>query len=78
MEQWSEIRRRIRVEGVRQRQVLWETGMHWKTLKKILEHSELPGYRHRQRRPRKKLGPYFSKIEHILSRNDSDISVSFA
>ncbi len=66
MEQWSEIRRRIKVEGVSRRQILRETGMHWKTLKKILEHSEPPGYRQRQRRPRKKLDPYLPKIEQIL------------
>ena len=44
MEQWTEIHRRILVEKVSQRQVLRETGMHWKTLQKILEHSEPPGY----------------------------------
>ena len=41
MEQWTEIHRRILVEKVSQRQVLRETGIHWKTLQKILEHSEL-------------------------------------
>ncbi len=45
MDQWTEIRRRVLVEGVSRRQVLRETGLHWKTLKKILEHSAPPGYR---------------------------------
>jgi hypothetical protein len=40
MEDWTEIRRRVLVEGVSRRQILRETGMHWLTLKKILEHSE--------------------------------------
>ena len=45
MEQWSEIRRRVLVDGVSRRQILRETGMHWLTLKKVLEHSQPPGYR---------------------------------
>ena len=45
MEEWSEIRRRVLVEGVSRRQVMRETGMRWRTLAKILGHSEPPGYR---------------------------------
>ena len=69
MEQWSEIRRRVLVEGVRKRQIIRETGMHWETLKKILEHSEPPGYRQRQKRQRKKLEPYLPKIEQFLQED---------
>jgi len=32
MQQWAEIRRRVLVEQVSQRQILRETEMHWKTL----------------------------------------------
>jgi len=39
MEQWTEIRRRVLVEGVKKREILRETGMHWSTLEKILRHS---------------------------------------
>jgi len=53
MEDWTEIRRRVLVEGVSRRQILRETGMPRQTLKKILEHSEPPGYRQQQPRPRK-------------------------
>jgi hypothetical protein len=42
MEEWSEIRRRVLVEKVSRRQVLRETGLHWKMLRKILQHSEPP------------------------------------
>lgn len=48
MEQWSEIRRRVLVEGVSRRRILREMGMHWLTLERILEHSEPPGYRPQQ------------------------------
>ena len=44
MENWSEIRRRVLVEGVSRRQILRETGMHWRTLRKMLKHSEPQGY----------------------------------
>src|SRR5919201_1485409 len=71
MEDWSEIRRRVLVEGVSRRQILRETGMHWLTLKKILEHSEPPGYRQQQPRPRKKLGPYLGRIEQILKEDQA-------
>ena len=57
MEQWNEIRRRVLVEGVSRRQVQRETGMHWKTLKKVLEHSKPPGYRQERQRPKRKTRP---------------------
>ena len=62
MEQWSEIRRRVLVEGVSRRQILRETGMHWRTLRKILTHSEPPGYRQKQPRSKPKLGPYLGRM----------------
>lgn len=43
--------------------------MHWKTLKKILEHSGPPGYRQSQARPRKKIGPYEERIGQILKED---------
>ena len=66
MEQWSEIRRRVLVEGVSRRQIIRETGMHWDTLQKILAHSEPPGYRQQHPRARKKLGSFLPKSELIL------------
>ena len=71
MEQWSEIRRRVLVEGVSQRTIMRETGLHWETLHKILTHSEPPGYRQSQPRPCKKLGPYLPKIELILREDQA-------
>jgi len=71
MEQWSEIRRRVLIEGVSRRQILRETGMHWRTLQKMLEHSEPPGYRLEQPRPKKKLGPYQGRIEQILQEDQA-------
>ena len=65
-EQWTEIRRRVLVEGVSRRQILRETGMHWRTLQKILHHSQPPGYRMERPRPQPQLGLYLERIEQIL------------
>ena len=71
MDEWSEIRRRVLVEGVSRRQILRETGMHWRTLRKILTHSEPPGYRQQQPRPRKKLGAFLERIQQILKEDQA-------
>lgn len=66
MEDWTEIRKKVLVDGVSRREILRKTGMHRKTLKKILEHSEPPGYRQQQPRPKKKLGAFLERIKQIL------------
>jgi transposase len=69
MEQWLEIRKRVLREGVSKRQILRETGMHWTTLEKILQHSAPPDY-HRSRAPHKpKIGPYLELIRQILEED---------
>ena len=45
--------------------------MHRKTLQKILEHSEPPGYRQQQPRPRKKLGAFLERIKQILKEDQA-------
>jgi hypothetical protein len=66
MEEWNEIRQRVLVDGESQRSVQRRTGMHWKTLKKVLEHSQPPGYRREAPRARPKLGPFVATIRQIL------------
>jgi len=66
MEWWSEIRRRVLVEGVSKREILRETGIHWQTLEKILTHSIPTGYRLTAPRPQPKVGPYLDRIAQIL------------
>lgn len=71
MEQWSEIRRKVLVNGVSKRQILRETGMHWQTLEKILCHSEPPGYRLKDPRSKPKVGPFLDRIAQILESDKS-------
>jgi hypothetical protein len=67
MRQWTEIRRRVLVEGVSQRQTLRETGMHWSTLKKILTNTAPSSYHQTQPRPQPKIGPYRERLQQILT-----------
>ena len=69
MEEWTTIRRQVLVEGVSKRQVLRETGMHWRTLEKILSHSRPPGYKLNEPRPEPKIGPFRERIAHILDQD---------
>ncbi|MBN2269875.1 MAG: hypothetical protein JXN61_04630, partial [Sedimentisphaerales bacterium] len=69
MDQWIKIRQRVLKEGVSKRQIMRETGMHWETLKKILEHSIPPGYE-RSKPPKKpKIDPYLDRIRQILEQD---------
>jgi transposase len=71
MEQWSEIRRRVLVDKESRRQILRETGMHWRTLRKILQHSQPPGYQQTKARPKQKLAAYVGRIEQILKEDQA-------
>jgi transposase len=66
MDQWTEIRKKILVEGVSKRQVMEAEGIHWETLRKILENSQPPGYQMKQERPQPKIGPFLGRIQQIL------------
>jgi transposase len=71
MQLWADIRRRVLVEHVSKRQILRETGMHWRTLEKILTNPEPPAYRAPAPRARPKLGPYLDRIAQILEQDKS-------
>ena len=69
MEQWLEIRKRVLRDGISKRQILRETGMHWTTLEKILQHSSPPGYQRTQPPGKLKIGPYLEQIRQILEED---------
>jgi transposase len=66
MDRWTEIRKKILVEGVSKRQVMEEEGIHWETLKKILAHSQPPGYRMYRERSQPKIGSFLGRIKQII------------
>ena len=69
MQLWTEIRRRVLVDGLSKRQACREYGLHWHTLTKILGHTEPPGYRQAQPRPKRKLEPFLPIINEILKQD---------
>jgi transposase len=66
MKEWCEIRMRILRDEVSIRQVCEETGHHFNTIKKILEHPEPPQFQC-PKRVRPKLGAYLEFIAGIVA-----------
>jgi transposase len=71
MEWWTEIRLEVLRGEKSKRGVLRDEGIHWETLKKILEYSEPPGYRLREPRSKPKIGPYLERIAQIIEEDKS-------
>ena len=69
MEEWLRIRQRVIVEGVSKRHILRETGMHWRTLEKMLALSRPPGYRRKAAYAQPKIGSYLGRIAEILDQD---------
>jgi len=69
MDQWIEIRQRVLRDGVSKRQILRETGMHWKTLERILDNPSPPGYQRTKPACKGKIDPYLGRIRDILNQD---------
>jgi transposase len=59
----------VLIDGESKRSVQRRYKIHWKTLQKILNQPEPPGYRQSRPRAKKKLGPFLPVIEEILRRD---------
>ena len=70
MEMWTEIRRKVFVEGASKRSIRRDYGVSArtleKTLEKILANAEPPGYRQKASRPKPVLGQFLGIIDEIL------------
>ncbi len=62
MHQWTEIRRLVLTKQKSKRAICQEFHLHWKTLEKILNHVEPPGYRQRQARAKPKLDRFRLRV----------------
>jgi transposase len=69
MEWWTNIRLEVLRGETSKREILRREGIHFETLKKILEHSEPPGYRTNITRAKPKIGPYLEQIEQIIEED---------
>ena len=66
MEMWTEIRRKVLVEGASKRSIRRDDRIGSETLEKILANAEPPGYRQGTSRPKPQLGQFLSIIDEIL------------
>jgi transposase len=71
MELWTEIRRQVLTGQMSRREACRRHGLHWLTLKKILEHDEPPGYRRTKPPRRPKIDPFRPIIQAILDADRS-------
>jgi transposase len=69
MDKWTEIRRLVLTKQKSKRAIRKEHGLHWKTLQKILDHAEPPGYQQRQPRAKPKLDRFIPIIHEILEQD---------
>lgn len=66
MEFWTEVRRRVLTGGLSKRAACLEYGINWRTLTKILDHVEPPGYRQSKPRRRPKIEAFLPIVDEIL------------
>ena len=69
MYKWIEIRRRVLHKAISKRQACREYGLGWRTLARILQHEEPPGYQRKQPRRKPKLEPYLPIIHEMLEQD---------
>lgn len=69
MHLWTEIRRLALTKQKSKRAICQEYELHWKTLQKILNHEEPPGYRQRRPRAKPKLDRFLPLIHEILEQD---------
>ena len=66
MDQWIELRRKMNEEEVSLRELSRQTGIHRKTLRKIRDNAEPPGYQRKKPAEKTKIGPYLDDIRDIV------------
>jgi len=67
MDEWTEIRRKVLVEGASKRSILRDYGIGHQALAKILANPEPPGYQMAEVRQKPVIGPHLGTIEAILA-----------
>ncbi len=72
MDQWIELRRSIRNNGVSLRQLERQTGIHRQTLRKIRDNSQPPGYRRTKLINKPKISPYLDRIKALIKSDKQD------
>ena len=69
MQQWTEIRRAVLVDGLSKREACRRFGIHFKTLQKMLSHPQPPGYQRVAKIDRPIIGPWLGRLGELLAAN---------
>jgi hypothetical protein len=69
MNEWTEIRRKVLVDGASKRSIRRGYNIGSEALEKILANAESPGYRQSAARPKPRLGEFLGVIVEILQAN---------
>jgi len=69
MQEWTEVRRAVLVEGLSKREACRRFGIHWDTLERMLEHATPPGYRRVAKAERPVIGPWLGRLAELLEAN---------
>ena len=70
MDEWTEIRRKVLVEGASKRSIIRDYGVGHQALAKILANPEPPGYQMSESRRKPVLGPFLGVIDEILAADN--------
>jgi len=71
MQEWTDVRRAVLVEGISKREACRRFGLHWETLQRILAHSAPPGYQRITRVDRPVIGPWLGRLRELLEETRS-------
>ena len=69
MQQWTDVRRAVMVEGVSKREACRRFGLHWDTLGRMLDHPAPPGYQRVANADRPVIGPWMGRLAELLEAN---------
>jgi transposase len=69
MHKWIEIRREVLNGEISKREACRKFAIGWRTLARILEHDEPPGYQLKRPRPKRKLEPFLPVVHEILEQD---------
>ena len=69
MQDWTDVRRAVLVEGISKRQACRRFGLHWLTLQRILEHASPSGYQRVAKVDRPVIGPWLGRLGEWIEAN---------
>jgi transposase len=69
MERWTDVRRAVLVEGLSKRAACRKFGIHWDTLKRILQHASPPGYLRKQAAEKSVIASWLGRLKELIEAN---------